>query len=474
MNRHVLLTIAILVLIPFLIKGIPWRLSYPNSTRMLLFNHEVGEAATTQRILFFNAGVIHSFFPLTYVFARVFFLLVPSPVLIEFVSPAVITFILLAATSIIWLRNLPSAYWYLAWFGLGSLVLLYLGDLSSWLWFSSIGLWELLVFLCLLRFIRGTSVRNRSVSLIAFILLLSMLLGDDGIAFFVAIFALLVYAGLSRPHMVHYLRWVLLSAVMLLSYERAIGFSGELYYASYLPILQQQLSDMLSFNPPLATHLGRLSLPLFQTVGLGIAFLIMFGIVPIMLFGNLLKQGLRPKSLLLPAIILVAGVTFRLSNVVTAQPVYVGALYGYALYLVLPVAVLATVHAKLETNRTFERSQTHKYKYIFFLTVSLSILVIATFQTNPLIATGKINSIVDPRVEPTYVQAAGVYASRFLVGPLATTQISDISVLLVGPQNVSSNYLLTSTLPSPYAQQFALGSAEGLYYTNGPIVIVGK
>lgn len=476
MNRYVPIAIAFLISIPFLIKGIPWRLLYPNSTLMLLFNHEVHYVVTTQSLVFFNAGAIHSFFPLSYVFARILFLFVPSPVLVEFVSPAVITFILLVALSVSWLRNLPSAEWYLTWFALGGLVLLFVsGSITVfWLWFSSVGLWGFLVFLCFLRSARGSSMGSHSFSLVALVLLVSMLLGDDGIAFLAAVIALVIHAGLLRRDRLPYLRWVLLSAIMFLSYDAVIGFVGESYYGSYLPVLRQQLSDLLSFNLQLSAHLGQLSLPLFQTVASGIAFLTMFGIIPILLLRNSLRQGWSPMSLVLPAVILVIGVALRLSNTITSQPAFVGALYEYVLYLVLPVAVLMTLHTRLETNRTFGRSQIYRHSYLFFLAVSLCVLIIATFQINPLIPTGKINSVTDPRVEPTFVQAAGVYTSRFALGPLTITQISDTSVLFVNPSNPSSRYLLTSLLPTPYGQRFGLTSKTGLYYTNGPIIIVGK
>ncbi len=476
MNKYVPATIAFLISVPFLIRGIPWRLAYPNSTLVLLFNHEVRYVATTQTLVFFNPGSIHSFFPLSYVFARMFFLFVPSPVLVEFVSPAAITFILLAAVAVSWLRNAPSAEWYLSWLGLGSLALLYLvgtAETSS-LWFSSIGLWELLVFLCLLRSIRGNSIRNHSVSLVALLLLASMLLGDDGVAFLASVLALAVHAGLLRRDRVYYLRWVLLSGIMLLSYEAAIGFAGDLYYGSYLPVLQLQLSDLLSFNLQVSTHLSYLSLPLFQTVGSGIAFLTMFGVLPILLLGYSLRQGWRLTSLVLPTTILVIGVALRLSNIVTAQPTYVGALYEYVLYLALPVTILAAVHARFEANRAFGRSQIRRYRYVFFVAVSVCVLVTTTFQITPLIPTGPISSTADPRMAPTFEQAAGVYANSFGTGTLSTSQLGDSGVLFVNPTNSSSQYLLTSPLSSPYGQQFRLSSTAGLYYTDGPIIIVGK
>ena len=111
---------------------------------------------------------------------------------------------------------------------------------------------------------------------------------------------------------------------------------------------------------------------------------------------------------------------------------------------------------------------------ILFLVVTICVLTIATFQINPLVPVGKIGSITDQRVEFTSLQAAGVYSNHYVPVPLTTAEISDINTLFVNPQNDSSPYLLTSLLPSPYAPQYKLGPDTAVYYTNGPIIIVGK
>ncbi len=476
MNKFVPAAVALLVSAPFVIRGFPWLLLYPNSSLMVLFNHEARFVSSSQTLVFFNTVAIHSFFPLSYVFARVFFLYVPSPVLVEFVFPAAISFILLSALAVSWLRNLPSEDWYLSWFALGSLALLYLigTAAASSLWFSSIGLWELLVFLCLLRYTRATSLQSPSVSLIALLLLASMLLGDDGVAFLAALLALVMQAGLLRRDRMPYLRWAMLSVMMFLSYEAAIGFIGEVYYGSYLPVLRSQLSDLLSFNLQLSTHLNYLSLPVYQTVGSAVAFFAMFVVVPILLLGYSLRRGWKITSLLVPTMILLVGVALRLSSIVTAEPAYVGALYEYVLYLMLPISVLAAVRARVEGDRTFGRGQIHRYGYLFFAVVSVCVLVLATFQFNPLVPTGRIDVVTDSRVEPTYVQAAGVYANNFGLTALSTAEIGDTTVLFVNPSNFTSNYVLTSPLPSPYRLPFKLTSTQSLYYTNGIIIVVSK
>jgi hypothetical protein len=476
MNKYIPATVACLVAAPFLIRGFPWLLLYPNSSLMLLFNHEVTYVSSSQTLVFFNSGAIHSFFPFSYVFARVFFLYVPSPVLVEFVFPAAISFILLSALALLWLRNLPSEDWYLSWFAFGSLSLLYLigTAAATSLWFSSIGLWELLVFLCLLRYARAISLRTPSVSVVAVLLLVAMLLGDDGVAFLAAVFALVMQAGLLTRQRVPYLRWAMLSAIMFLSYEAAIGFIGEVYYGTYLPVLRSQLTDLLSFNLQLSTHLNYLSLPLYQTVGSAVAFFAMFGVVPILLLGYSLRRGWKLTSLLVPGLILLVGVSLRLSSIVTAQPAYVGALYEYVLYLVLPVSLLAAVRAKVEAGGTLRGARLRRYGYVFFAIVSICVLVLATFQFNPLIPTGKVSVVTDSRVEPVYVQAAGIFASGFGLTSMTTAEIGDSTVLFVNPSNLTSNYILTSPLPSPFHLPFKPAATQELCYTNGIIVIAGK
>lgn len=475
MRSWVVAAVAALVAAPFLIQGIPWSVLYPGSSLMLLFNHEVVPVASTQTLRFFNPGAIHSFFPFSYLFAKVFFLFVPSPVLVEFTSPVVIVFVLMTAVALAWLRDAESTESCVVWFAVGCLILYYAGGPTSWLWFSSVGWWELLAFLVLVRSLRRSSLRSRPTSLVALLLLASMLLGDDGVAFIAGTLVLATHAVALRKDRGHYLRWVVLSAMMFLSYEASIGFAGELYYGSYIPVLQREMADLLSFNLQFGAHLATLSLPLYQTVGSGVAFLLMFAAVPLLLLGHSLRRGWSAKGFAFPGLLLAAGVVLRISNTITAQPQYVSAIYAYVLFLILPVAILWTVYGRLGTSGR-RAEGLRRSGYLLFAVVSVCVLVIATFQFNPLVPTGHVASVTDPRVEPTYVQAAGIYAHAFGASPLAVAQIADDSVLFVDPSNSTATYLLTSPLPSPFQSQgqFQLSPGQSVYYSSGTMILVSR
>jgi hypothetical protein len=118
--------------------------------------------------------------------------------------------------------------------------------------------------------------------------------------------------------------------------------------------------------------------------------------------------------------------------------------------------------------------QLRRYGFAFFVIVGVCVLVLSTFQYNPLIPTGSINSVTDQRIEPIFVQAAGAYTDRFKAGPIATEQLGDTTVLFVNPSNSSSSLLLASPLPSPFNQQFKVAARQALYYSNGPILLVGR
>ena len=319
-------------------------------------------------------------------------------------------------------------------------------------------------------------MRNGSVSLTMLVLLVLMLLGDDGVVFLAAGLTLIVSAILIRSERSHYLRWALLSAVLFLSYEAAIGFVGLSYYGSYLLILKQQLLDLLAAPNTFRTgaYLARVAQPVFQLAGTGIATLAMFAIIPLVLLQRSRKQGWRIWSLLLPAMILVVGDIFRLGIIVTQYFTYAGYLYTYALYLAFPVTILAVVHANLGRNPVLGRKGIFGWKRTFFLTVGICVLIIAVFQINPIIQSGRINSSQDSRVDNTYMQAAGIYATNFSLGAPAETTITGPQTLFLNPSNSSSNYLLTTLLHNPVGPPFELTSMTDLYYNDGPLIIVNN
>jgi len=96
----------LIVEIPRILEGIPWNIPFPNSVQMLLYNdQEVTFQASTGTIGFFLPGSIHSFFPLSYVFSRMLFVPVPFPILVEFFSHAIVTFLLLFGLGRYWIRK---------------------------------------------------------------------------------------------------------------------------------------------------------------------------------------------------------------------------------------------------------------------------------------------------------------------------------------------------------------------------------
>jgi hypothetical protein len=454
-----------------MLAGNPWLVLYQNSTKMLLYNnHEVQFLPQTQTIAFLNPAHIHSFFPLTYVLSRIYFLLVPSPILGEFVFPMLMTAILLAVLLESWTKAMPGFLRYLGWFAVGALFLDYNG-FSNWLWFRSVGGWELLVFLVAFRSVGVAKARN---TLVAFtILILSMVMSDEGIIAMAAVFFLLFQASLCKQERKIFARWIGLFFLLFVGYGLGTGFIGEVYYGSFVPVIQRQLIDLLTFNVHLASRLSYLALPLFQVVGSGLAFFVMFGVVPVVLAWTALRNGIPPRSLVLSGSLLVLGVGLRLSNLAGTSPQYISALYGVILFLLFPLSILSVSRGTLLTHQAKRQNKGHWAGLALIFLILISVFVMANFQLNPVVPAGKVTVTSDARMRLVYIQAGGIYVGSFAHGPVSTEQISDISTLFVNPSTRNSSYYFASPLYSIYQGQQLRPAYRNLYYSSGPIGIEG-
>lgn len=460
----------LLVAIPLVLSGDPWLLLDPNSQNFLLYNHEVQYSASTQTVTFFNPSSIHTYFPLSYIFARVFYVIVPSPLLVEFISPAIISSVLLGVLCVSWIKESPRQLGFLAIFAVGSLILFYVIS-DQWLWFRSIGSLELIVFITLFASPGRKPFTSQPTAMV--FLIAAMVLGDDGVVSFAAILFLLAQYGMSARRDREYVAWAGLLAVCVVVYAFAIRFAGESYYGRYLPVLQYEVNNLLNLNLRFSGHLAAVGLPEFQSLGLAIAFLTMFGILPLLLLWHGLTVGIRRRNFVVPGFLIALGVALRISNTVTATAQYVGALYGFVLFVFVPVSVFALVRA---SGRGSSRPQKGGYaKSLKILTVVVfgCVLVLSTFQLNPILPHGAVASVSDNRMRFVYLRASGLFTNEHGTSPVTVMQISDISTLFVNPPAPSSDYLLTSGLPSPFAQRPSLGSSD-LLYNNGPFLLVAK
>lgn len=457
-----------IVAIPRFLQGVPWLIQFPNSGQMVLYNdNEVSYHSSTQTLGFFLPSTIHSFFPLSFVFSRVFYVLIPSPVLVEFVMPEVVTFLLLFAFGRSWLRRAPGNGKYLVLLAFGAFSLFYVTALSPWFWFRSIGSWGLITFLVLL-----ASKQARARSIFLFLVFFSMVLGDDGLMAVSALFFLLVQSFYSSQSRRFYLRMASILGLLILAYEAAIGISGFLYFGSYSASFEAQILGILNFN--LQTHLSAVSLPQIQSVGLIAASFVLFVLFPIVLATIYIRSHLPLRNLILAALILLVGDGVRIAYTISAQPQYNNLPFEIILYLAFPLSILglAGVKRTAVSRVGIHESPTPRHLVLSICIVFACVLILSTFWLNPLLIGGPVQRVTDPRVLFISLQDAGIVIHNYSPSLIAVERFSDASILFVGPPQQHAAFALVSSLPSPFPGGQPDFSNKDVLFSNGVLQII--
>lgn len=466
---------GVVVAAPTILYGFPWLVLYPNSSRILLYNdNEAAFSILTKSFAFFNPSQIHSFFPLTYVLSRVFYLLVPSPVFVEFIAPAAITFALLSIVAITWVRQAKTIMSlhmaFMVTFAIGTLSLFYVGENEYlFMWFRSVGIWSFLVFLTL--FSSQSDSYRRTKTIVLSFLFVSMILGDDGIVAMAAIMFLGFQALLNPKNRKQFLQWTLLALVIILGYEGAIGLEGAVYYGNYAVIMRSQFEDFLAGNIGLSAGIGKVELSFAKEVVTLAAQAVLFVVVPIMIFLRSIQNKIRARIFVLPGIFLLGGLAFQeVARHVGGYNSF--SYFTYFLYLFLPVTILVIIRSLPRPSILLRHRTRSRNLGLALVTVTVCVVILSTIAINStpnLLPIGKISNVVDARVELYYLQAGGVYASFYAETPISSQHITDLNTLLVNLVT-NSTYVLSSPLPSPSYQPISFSSND-VVYSNGPFVI---
>jgi hypothetical protein len=455
------------ILLPLLLQGDPWSLAYPAYYKMQLFYHEVSYNPTSSTITFAVPGSIHSYFPLTYVLSKILSLFVPSPVLTEFVLPPIISSTLITLVTLRWSSIHESWLRPISMFGI-LLVILSENTIIGTLWFRSIGYWCLLVILILFS---GQVLHGNKRFLVYLFLLGAIVLGDDGPMFYLVVIFITPLLLYSQQKMLVY-RYLILAILLYVGYNSSLAFAGPEYiliYEKYLLLVVNQFARMSQIA--LNTHLQAVGLPVWQVSAYLLAFSVMFIVIPMLLMQWIISTLGNYRILVLPALFLFVGGILRIGNVFLPVPIYVSALYPIALYYALPVSIFGVIlHLRMGSHlivRSSAKSLTRKILVIG----GISVIALSLLQLNPILPTNHITSTSDSRMWFTYLQPAAIFVTNYGASNIAVAYFTDLSTLFFGNPPISTQYLVTSTLPSPYQAPPDL-LLRGVTYMNGPILVM--
>jgi hypothetical protein len=455
------------ILLPLLLQGDPWSLSYPDYSRMQLFYHEVIYDPTSSKITFAVPNSIHSYFPLTYILSKILSLLVLSPVLTEFVLPPIISCTLITLVALRWssihepwLRPI-SMYAIL-------LIILSASTVIDDLTFTSVAYWSLLVMLILFS---ERKLKENKLFLIYLSLLFALVLSDVGpIGYLVVIFIipLLVH---SRMRTLLY-RYLIQAILLLIGYQYFLGFLGWKYTLSYNFYLLLEISQLGSLSPTsLNTHLRAVGLPVWQISGYLLAFSVIFIVIPILLVRWITSTLKNYRILLLPAFFLFGGGILRIGNVFLPVPIYVSALYPIFLYYALPVSIFGVIlHLRIENDPIVGRNA-ESFKRKILVIGGISVIALSLLQLSPILPTNHITSTSDSQMWFTYLQPGAIFVTNYGSSNVGVEQFTDLTILFFGNPPAATQYLVTSILPSPYQPTPDL-SFRDVTYMNGPILVM--
>ena len=195
----------------------------------MLYFHEVKYNGISNSITFFIPGQVHSYFPISYVFTKVAYLLIPSPTGVEFILPVLLQALLLLILVKAWYKR--ASGWTTPLLAIIAVSMGYFIN-GPFLWFRSPAAWCLEIFPIWLLLPDG---RAKTATFVA--LAITMVLGDDGVISY-AILGFITVALLWHKGNRYLLKYFVLLASLILMYGYAIGIIGASYYASYVTLIE--------------------------------------------------------------------------------------------------------------------------------------------------------------------------------------------------------------------------------------------
>jgi hypothetical protein len=461
LNRKVIAFVATVLLVRWFLPGGPQLIPFPSYKDLTLYHSEVVWNEATATMTFATSGSPHSNYPLSYVFSRVLQLLIPQPVIDEFLIGMVVTIILLSITMSIWMKKYGSTKGLFVIFGFGALILYY--AVGGQLWFNSIAAFELLVLVSAFPFIL-TNIKRGSI--LFAILILAIVLSDDGIITYLVFLYMLVGLLLSsklRPQLWRLLR---VGILIQLAYQAAVALSGPIYYSAYLSTLTKEYLAFLSPSTSnLQAHISSVGLPPFQLWGLIAASLALFAVIPLflLLYGGKMIRYMIPAFLLLGL-----GDLARLSNVLTPSVYFIGAFYIVVLYGFVPIAIFGGLHASGNFEPHHKTTQGHRNQ--FFAVVFVLSLVSSWFLYVPLVSYGPVTNSTDPRISYVYLFDAQVYAARYSPGRLLGS-ITDFNLLLINSSATGPPVFVGYAIGGPFWAAFNSSYPNQVYFSNSIALI---
>lgn len=466
LNRKALALVLPFVLVRWLIiAGIEF-VRLPNYQGIMLFNGDNVFDNTTGRLTFYHAQFVHSFYPLTYVLSRIFFLVVNQPLISEFVMPMAVTACLLYAVLSLALSLLPQGHGMALY---AVCLFAFLATEFSQLSFESIAIWALLVLVVVEI---GRPRQGRKATLISMLLLSAIILSNDGIVTYMALFFYALIGVFSPQSRRTNFFLLLFGGLSQLLYFNVIAFSGPIYYSTYLLVVSSLLSSLMNPNSSMfGTHISSLGLPLFQSIGLVAANVVFYMAIPGILVYFAYRERIDTMRLG-PAIILYsAGLALRVANALIPNINYVSALYGYILFGFVPLGVLAALDARKPSPITsVPRSTRHSYQATSLLIVAGTVFLL-WFSATPMIPTGKIVSSSDPRANEINLLMAQFYGIQYGKGPLIG-DIGDSNYFMIDWSLAGPPLTVLFTIPGQYFVQLPPNYAGDVFYSNGITVIV--
>lgn len=465
--------LAVIGIVVFFLEGVPLLFPFSTWAKMILFYHEVQYDPITQSLRFFLPSNVHTFFPMSYVFSRIVYLEVPSPLVVEFVMPTTIQFLLLGILAVILFKKVSPILSSLSIYAVGIMLLYVLGT-NPQLWFKSIGFWELLVALILLAKM-PEGPRGRS-SIPYVLLLITMLLGDDGLYLLVISAFMISRLFLSERPKTRYIWWLGFAGLIYLAYELSISFIAASYYGSYIPALQAQLSEFLtSSSGNLNAAIGRYttSLP-FGFLLNDLSFGLLYVLIPIFIVARIRHRGFGVRKLILPGLVLVVGLSIRVSYSLSVLSVATDS-YFFQLFEVLFAVTLFATTLTYSVDGFGTMGGTRGVWGNLSTVVIVFACVLVITLTGLTLVSGPINNATDPRVAYSYLPSAGVFIQGYSIVPVNAHQViggKDLAAIFANVVPYKAPLLLSTVLPSEFSGA-AANLKQYVYYDNG-IIFLGS
>lgn len=442
-------------------------MAFPNYQRLVLFNADNVFDVSTEGLTFFQPSFVHSYYPLTYIFSRVFYLFVNQPMITEFVLPMAITASLMYVVVSAALTRVDQEQHLVLY---SVCLLAFLAVEFSQLGFESIAIWALIV---LTETELGHSKRGREGNLVSMLLLVVIVLSNDGvITYMVMLYYGLSYA-FSPTRRRESIQLLLFGGLSQLLYFSVIAFKGPSYYSTYLPTLIRLLSSFLipnSIAP--SSHVSALHLPLFQSYGLIVVNAAFYLLIPGVLFGEAYRRRTESRRLIPLVVLYMAGLALRIANVLVPSVIFVSAFYSYVLFGFVPVSIIAALGTPRRSSfrsSTGKRGSRHQ---AMSLGIIVATLLLLWFQATPMLPpSGRVTSSSDPRALSINLLSAQVYGAKYGNGPLLG-ELGDTNSLFTDWSLAGPPLTVLFTVPGEFFSPISTRYTGDVFYSNSIVVIV--